>query len=80
MMQGLLLNRVDAESGGPAIGSQYHMIVLPFPDEAEAALVCVELAITRAEVALNSTVCQSVPISCRDGMYFFRGKHVLPFS
>ena len=54
------------------------MIVLPFADEAEAALVCVEPAITRAEVALNSTICQSMPISCRDGMYFFRSKHMLP--
>jgi len=52
------------------------MIVLPFANETEATLACVEPAIARAEVALNSTICQSMPISCRDGMYFFRSRHM----
>jgi hypothetical protein len=56
MMQRLLLDRVYAESGGTAVGSQHHLIVAPFTHEAETALPSMKPAVAGAEVALNSTV------------------------
>jgi hypothetical protein len=56
MMQRFLFNRVDAESGGTAVGSQHHFIAVPFADEAETALPGMKPAVAGAEVALNSTV------------------------
>src|SRR5207248_9985 len=57
----LLLDRVDAETRGAPVGGEHHLVVLSRAHEAEAALPFVELAVARAEVALNAAVVELVP-------------------
>jgi len=52
------------------------MIVLTFANKAEATLSGTKSAIARAQVALNSTICHSMPISSWDRMRFFQGGHI----
>src|SRR5215471_788525 len=47
------------------MGRKYDLIVLPGPHEAQAALALVQLAITRADVALDAAIFQRVPIAPR---------------
>ena len=42
---------------------KHNLIALPRPDEAQAALAFVQLAITRADIALDAAVVQNVPIA-----------------
>src|SRR4029450_8339882 len=50
MVERLLLDRVDAEAGGPPIGGEHDLVVLPRAHEAQAALALAELAVARADV------------------------------
>ena len=43
------------------VGRKYDLIALPRPDEAQPALAFVQLAITRADIALDAAVVQNVP-------------------
>jgi hypothetical protein len=38
MVEGLLLDRVDAKAAGPAVGGQDNLILLPRPDKTKAPL------------------------------------------
>lgn len=78
MIERLFLDRVDAESGGAAIRGQHHPVVNVLADETGTALACVQFAVTRAEVALESRRCafftgQCVPPArwmCRFGGFY----------
>ena len=64
VVQRFLLDRIDAESRGAAVGGEHDPVVLPAAHEAQAALALVELAEARADVALNAAVegrCQCRP-------------------
>jgi hypothetical protein len=62
MMEGLLLDWVDAKTTGPAVSRKHDSPILPGPDEAEAALPLMQFAKTRAEVALNASVVKRLPV------------------
>ena len=62
MMQRFLFNRIDAEPARAAIGREHNAMVLPRSDETEALLPFVQLAITRAEIALDASVLKLMPI------------------
>ena len=61
VVERLLLDRVDAEAGGAAVGGQLHGAIDHLAHEAGAALAFVQLAVARAEVALHAAVGQGMP-------------------
>jgi len=63
MVERFFLDGVDAETGGPAIGRQYDLIVLSHAYETGAALALVQFAVTRTQVTLYAAVIQPVPVS-----------------
>jgi hypothetical protein len=65
VVERLLLDRVDAETRGSAVGGEHHAALLHLAHEAKAALPLVQLAITRAQVALHAPVGQRVPPAAR---------------
>src|SRR5688500_10928384 len=62
MVQRLLLDRVDAESAGAAVGVEPDFAVLDAAHETQAALSVVHLARARTHVALHATVVELVPV------------------
>jgi hypothetical protein len=77
MIERLLLDRVDAISARASIGCEDHLIVLARTDKTETALPLMELAVTRAHVALHAAVFQPMPI-LRGNDGGIRETHVLP--
>ena len=63
MVQRLLLDRVDAEARGAAIGGEQDFVALARAHEAEAALAVMELAVSGTEVALDAAVGKPMPNS-----------------
>ena len=61
MIQWFFFDRVDAKTAGQAVTQQAYFIADSASDKAESALVLVQLAEARAEVALELAVFQSVP-------------------
>src|SRR6202040_2644803 len=57
MVERLFLDRIDAETGGAAIGREHDRFVRASAHEAQSALAFVEPAIARADVALNAPGC-----------------------
>src|SRR5206468_10583777 len=51
VIERLLLDRVDAEAGAPAVGRQDHFAVDVLADEAKAAVARLEATLPRAKVA-----------------------------
>src|SRR5262249_17748628 len=80
VVQRLLLDGVDAEATGAAVGGQHDLIVLAGADEAEAALPLVQLAVTRAQVALDAAVVGAVPVASGDSVRILEGVHGRPSS
>src|SRR5262249_42740559 len=66
VIERLLLDGIDAKATGAAVRGQHDLSVLASPYEAEAALAFVELAKTRAQVALGAPVLQPAPVACRN--------------
>ena len=66
MVQRLLLDRIDAEARGSAIGGQHDPVVLPCPHETQPARTFLQLAISRAQLALDPPVIQQAPEFCLD--------------
>ena len=62
VVERLLLDRVDAESAGAAVGGEHHLVVDPAPDEAQATLTLAQPAGARADVALHPAVLERVPV------------------
>src|SRR5690606_4994222 len=56
VVQRLLLDGIHAEAARPAVGREDDAVSLPGPHEAEALLALVELAVPRAQVALDAAV------------------------
>ncbi|MNE03700.1 hypothetical protein D3C80_962110 [compost metagenome] len=61
VVERLLLDGVDAEAGRAAVGGQHHLLAFAHAHEAGATLPVAQLAVTRAEVALDSAIGQAVP-------------------
>ena len=62
MGERLLLDRVDAEARGAAIGGEDNAIVAPGAHETQAALALVQLAQAGADVALHPPVVEPMPV------------------
>jgi hypothetical protein len=63
MVQGFLLDRINSKTAGTAITGHDNLIMQILPDEAQAALVFVQLAKSRAKITLNTPIFQFVPIA-----------------
>src|SRR6185295_14646848 len=61
LVERLLLHRVDAEPRGAAVGGEVHLAAFHLAHETETALAFVQLAVARAQVALDATVRKRVP-------------------
>ena len=64
VIERLLLDGIDAETAGAAIGGQNDGVVLTRPNEAQPALALVELTGARADVALDAPVIEGMPVFC----------------
>ena len=65
VIEWFLLDWIDAKTRRAPVGRKYDLTAVARSDEAQAALALVQLAITRADIALDATVLQSVPITPR---------------
>jgi hypothetical protein len=63
MIERLFLDRIDAKSGRTPVGGEHDLLVLPGAHKAQPALALVQLAITRANIALHASIRQSMPIA-----------------
>src|SRR5262249_51451260 len=63
VVEGLLLDRVEAEAGRSPVGGQRDLVVLAGAHEAEAPLALVQLAVARTDVTLDAAVRQRVPMA-----------------
>jgi len=66
VVQRLLLDRIDTEAGGAAIGCEHHDVVGTGSYKAQAPLALVQLAKARTNVTLNASVVEPVPVACRE--------------
>ena len=62
MVERLLLDRIDAEAARSAVGREHHLAVAAGAHEAQAALPVAQAAEPWADVALNATVVEAVPV------------------
>ena len=62
MIQRFLLDRIDAEAAGAAVGVELDLAAFDAAHEAQAALTFVHLAGARTDVALDATVVERVPV------------------
>jgi hypothetical protein len=69
MVERLLLDRVDTEPAGATVGRGHHLIALPGAHEAQAPLALLEMAVARAQIALNAPVIPQVPIASRYSVF-----------
>jgi hypothetical protein len=65
VVERLLLYRIDTEARRAAVGGQHHPIADPLAHEASAALLAVQAAVARAQVALHAAVVEHVPVARR---------------
>src|SRR4030095_1917485 len=78
MVQRLLLDRIDAETGRASVGGQHDRVVEPCANEALPALSFVQPAFTRAQVALNATVVEAMPPAPRGRLIAPHVAHAVP--
>jgi hypothetical protein len=71
MIEGLFLDRVDAESTGATVGGQNHLIVQSSSNETHSSLALAQSAKAGAEIALNPTIREAMPEPDRDGRGIF---------
>jgi len=62
VVQGLLLDRVDAEAAAPAVAREHDRVALAPADETVAELPLVQPAFLRTNVTLNASVFNLVPV------------------
>lgn len=62
MIEGFLLDWIDAEAARSPVGGQDYFVVDPGSDVAEAALSIAQFALAWAEIALNPAIIDCVPI------------------
>ncbi len=75
VVERLLLDRIDAESRGAAIGREDHRLAFAFAHKAQTALAVVQPAVTRAQVALDAAVVEPVPPARRVMFVRWRCRH-----
>jgi hypothetical protein len=75
VVQWLLLDWIDAESRGAAVGREHDLLILPATHEAQAALTFVEPAIARADITLDPPVFEPVPVAARKAFQALRFGH-----
>ena len=75
VVQWLLLDRIDTEPRGAAVGGEHDPVVLPAAHEAQATLAFVELAVARADIALDAPVVEPVPVAARNAFQTLRFGH-----
>jgi len=63
MVERFLLDWIDAIPAGPSVGRQDNPVIGARPHEAQASLTFMQPAETRAEIALNSSVTEHMPIA-----------------
>jgi len=63
MIERLLFNWIDAEPRGASISCKHDLAALPRPHKAQTPLAFMQLAVSRANVALDAAVVQKVPIA-----------------
>ena len=56
MVQGLLLDRIDAKPAGAPVGREHDAIVRAHAHETQAALTFAQFALARTDVALYAAV------------------------
>ena len=61
MVQGLLLDGIDAEACAAAVRGEYHFAVDVLPNEAEATVAFLEQALARTEVTEDAVTAASPP-------------------
>jgi hypothetical protein len=72
MIERFFLHRIDAITARSPVGGQHHFIVLPCAHKTHSALALVELAKSRADIALHAPVFESMPVAGRhDGGKIF---------
>lgn len=64
MIQGFFLNRVDAVTTRTAIGRQDYLPRFIGANITQPLLAFVQLALTRAQVALYAPIVERVPVMC----------------
>ncbi len=75
MIEGFLLDRVNAITAGASVSIQHDLTLLISPHKTKPLLPFVEFAISRTDIALDTSVPQFVPISRGDHRAF--GKKAL---
>jgi hypothetical protein len=78
MIQGLFLDRIDAETRGASVGGEHHPIALPTTHEAKPTLALVKFAEAWADITLNATVFEPVPMAARNTFQLFGTHHGAP--
>ncbi len=63
MVERLLLDRIDHKAAGASVGGQRELITLPLTNEAKSALTIRKCTEARTELAPDSTVRESAPVS-----------------
>src|SRR4030095_7180207 len=69
VIERLLLDGIDAEAAGAAVAREHDRIALARAHEAEPALTLTQLAGTRADVALHTSVLEEVPVACGEAVH-----------
>ena len=70
MVERLLFDRIDTETGALAVSGQHHFAVAVLPDKAKAAITRLQTASTRAEIADHPPVARFVPPTSREATVF----------
>ena len=65
MVEGLFLDRIDAEARRAPVGREHHRVAHARAHEAGAALALVQAAVARTEVALDAPVVEAMPPAAR---------------
>jgi AmmeMemoRadiSam system protein B len=76
MIQRFLFNGVDTEAAGATVGIEFDLAALDAAHETEATLAFVHAAFTRADVALNAAVLESVPVLSGMNFHLSTGVYV----
>ena len=76
VVERLLLDRVEAEPGRPAIGREDDLVVLPGSHEAKAPLPLVQFALSGTTSHARAII-EPVPVAARHGKAHIHGLHVV---
>jgi len=75
VIQGFLLDRIDAKTAGSSVCGQDNRVVFSGAHKAEAPLAFVEAAEARTDIALHTAVIEQGPVAGGNGMGRFKVFH-----